>query len=278
MKVVKKVVAVIVLASLIALALPVLSGCAGGQPQTIHGIIQEIDSAKGAMDIAVDKGEDVNLSLDATTEVWINGRQGDLTYLEPGLCTKVQTNGKSAEIIEVILAQLDGTIVKVENNQLTLQPLDSSQQLTLRVKPFSIVHQDDADSSLNDLRLGRIAKVYFCTASGTAYEVNEMPEGYTVQKTPEGSRLDGVVTRFRLDQLNVKAIGGLERGIWLDENTKIIFEDGSPATKDDIVYWDWVTVYYNPSTVIASLVEIRPNSLIRKYGPINQYTPAGGGH
>ena len=63
----------------------------------------------------------------------------------------------------------------------------------------------------------------------------------------------------------------------MDENTKIIFEDGSPATKDDIVYWDWVTVYYNPSTVIASLVEIRPNSLMRKYGPINQYTLDGDG-
>jgi hypothetical protein len=267
--------AVIIQAALIVLALPILSGCAGGQARTIQGIIQEIDLTKGAMAIRVDKGENVNLLLNTATEIQINGRQVDVTYLEPGLSTKVQAKGKSADLIEVDLAQLDATIVKVDNNQLTLQPLSSSQQLTLKVKPFSIVHQNDADASLKDLSSGRVAEVYFCTASGTVYEVNEMPEGYAVEEEPDGSRLEGVVTRFRLNQLNVTAIGGLERGIWLDENTKIVFQDGTPATKEDIVYWDWVTVYYNPSTVVANQVKIRPDSRIREYGSLNQYSPDG---
>jgi hypothetical protein len=269
----KKIVAVIALMVLVALAFPAFAGCAGGQARTVQGIIQEIDAGKGVMAIRVDNGENASLRLDAGAEVRLNGRQVDSTYLEPGLSVKVQAEGKSAEIIEINLAELDGTIVNLDNDQLVLQPLDSMQQLTLNVKPYSIISQNDADSSLNDLKPGRIAKVYFCTASGTAYEVNQMPEDYTVEEAPEGSRIDGVVTRYRLDQLNVTAIGGLERGIWLDENTEIVFEDGSPATREDIVYWDWVTVYYNPTSVIASLVKIRPDSLIRKYGPLNQYTP-----
>ncbi len=250
-----------------ALALPLAAGCA--KTQTVQGIIQTLDLSSGAFSVRVTTGEYVDLVLDRVTRIDINGRQVTPNYLEPGLAAQVQARGKTATLIEVNLAQAYATIVAAADDKLTVQPADAAQPLTLKLKPFSRVSGGGDDGSARDLVPGRIALVYFCTATGTAYEVDQKPAGYQVPRVQTGTRIEGVVTRYRLDQVNIVAVGGLARGIWLDDKTELVYQDGTPATREDIYVWDWVTLYYDPKTVIASYIEIRPDSQIREKGPIN---------
>ena len=75
--------------------------------------------------------------------------------------------------------------------------------------------------------------------------------------------MEGVVSKYRLKELTVTPIGGVDRKVLVGEATKIAFEDGSPATKDDIYYWDWVIVHFDPKTGTAFDIAIRPVSSIR---------------
>ena len=153
-----------------------LTGCGGSKATTVQGIVQLVDLANNVLTVRVDAGNSAAFKLGPATAVKLNERQVDSSYLEPGLSVTAQVNGNAAGLIEIDLAQMEATIVSVDSGRLVLQAPASSQQVTLNSKPFTIVRQNSIDVPLNALNPGRIAQVSFCTASGTAYEVYEMPE------------------------------------------------------------------------------------------------------
>jgi hypothetical protein len=244
-------------------AMLLLAGCGGAKVATVQGIIQALDTTKNVMIVRLDSGTSATLILQSSTQVKIGDRVVSLSYLEPGVSVAAQARGKVAELIEIDLAELEATIVAANSAQLVLQPYDSSQRLTLKTRSFSVVRRNNAEVSLSELVPGRIARVSFCTASGTVYDVQEMPEDYTRTVVPEGVLLEGVVTKHRLNEVTVTPIGGVDRKIFVHEATRIVFQDGSQAVNDDILYWDWVTAYMDPVTHAASRIVIRPDSSLR---------------
>jgi hypothetical protein len=251
------------LAVFLAVAPLTISGCSSPE-QTWQGIIQNINSADNTITIRMDAAEAKDFRLDPETEVLINGSLRNSAYLEPGLAVNVLINGKTAALIEVNLAGVDATLVSVSSEKVAIQPLGSNQMIQLRTRPFSVVRQLNKETTLDKLNLGRVVEVYYCTASSTAFEINEMPEDYTVDKPMEGSRIEGVVTRLRLSVLTVSPIGGLPRSVGIDNSTTIKFEDQSTADVNDIFIGDWVTVYFNRSTATATQVIIKPESAQRQ--------------
>jgi hypothetical protein len=228
------------------------------QIEMLQGIVQEVDLQQGAMIIKTSDGEPIKINLDSSSKVKTDSGYLETSCLEPGLLVKVDAEKRIARLVEVNLARLDGNIVSAGNDEIIFRPIDSTAQIKLKTRPFSIIREQDSIVSLSSLQSGRISRIYFNTVSSTVYEINQMAENYTVKKSPEGSYMEGDVWGVRAGILIINGSGGSQIKTPIDADTRIILRDKSPGTIQDVERGSRVRVYFSPITSIAKQIEINP--------------------
>ena len=178
---------------LVILITLVMSSCKADHSKILQGIVQSEDPDKKSFVVKTTDDKTFEILVNTDTRLDIKNTVVDSINFEPGLSVQVEMDGKYAKLVEVNLAKIYGIIMKVEYDELTLQPYGSSQKIELHTRLFSKILKAGSSLPLNLLTMGRIAEVYFNPVTKTAFQISEMPENYVVGESEEGSRTEGKV-------------------------------------------------------------------------------------
>jgi hypothetical protein len=233
------------------------ASCSSSLSGTIQGIVQGENPDRGSFSVRTSDGKNIEVFVNADTELDIKNTNVDSIIFEPGLAVQVDLEGQTAKLVEVDLAKVYGIIMRVEYSDLTLQPYGSSQKIELSTKIFSKIIKAGSPLPLNLLTMGRIAEVYFNPVTKTAFQITELPPDYVVREEEEGSRTGGNITDFKGGKLTIDTAGGIPAVILVDKTTRIIRADSSVGSLEDLKNGLKVNVEFNPFTSIAMTIEIQ---------------------
>jgi hypothetical protein len=238
----------------------------------VDGILQVVDGKSGLLVVETRDGQKKEYTLDGSSKV--STRLGPLsrTDLESGLSVQVETYGRIARTVIVTLAEVSGTIERVEGGEIALRPAGSNQLVKLQVKSFSVVHSGDAKVELGSIPPGGQARALYNPVSKSAYEIESLTANKPVASKQSEAlnlpKIEGVAASYRLEVLTLAGNGGKTFGVRIDQDTKIYLPDKSPGKLDDIIVAantlkksTWIEAYFRPVTktaVIVNIVKIEP--------------------
>ena len=235
-----------------------LFACSSGVTSPVQGFIQEVDAVKGTLTVESSSQELIEISYDTATGVRINNEPVDARCLEPGLRVYIETEGKEAKLIEINPAEILGTIVRTDNDGLTIQPRDSNQELVLKIRPHSIIRCQEDLALIEKLDPGRIAEVRFNPVTATAFTIKEMPDNFTFKGgAVGGDRTEGTIAEFKDGELTVDTAGGIPTKISVRDDTEIILSGGLAGTTGDLKPGAKVKAVFNPLNNHAYEIELQ---------------------
>jgi hypothetical protein len=166
---------IILLTAIILLA---TAACSSNSPRIITGTVKAVNYDTGEITVNSINGRLDMFSVGNSTRLLIPDTTLASIAFEPGLQVKAEVTGKIATTIQIDLVKIYGIIQDLSYNQFTLQPVNTTRQIQLSSKTFSVILKAGVPLPLNLLTLGQIAEVYYNPVTMTAFQIKEMPPDF----------------------------------------------------------------------------------------------------
>ncbi len=111
------------LAPLALLLLLAATACTPSEAELVEGILQNVDSVDGEITIVTKDGKTITMKIAVDAPVETEGASSALETLEPGTSVEVEVNedGQVVQRIEARQAKVEGVIVEIEGDEVTLE-------------------------------------------------------------------------------------------------------------------------------------------------------------
>ena len=233
------------LAVLLLLAL----ACTPADVELIQGILQDVDSANGEITIVTKDGKTVTLTISTDATVETEGASSAIETLEPGASIEVEVNddGRVAHHIRAHQAKLQGRIVGIEGNEVTIESRRGRTVMVLVTGVTRIELEDDFRGTLSDLRVGSEVEVKFDPDSRVAFKIDF---------DEEEAEIEGVVVALAGNEVTVETERGRRLTLIVGERTRIEFEDDFPGSLADLQVGAAIEAKFDPFTRDALKIEV----------------------
>jgi hypothetical protein len=161
-----------------AIILSATAACLSNGPRTITGTVKAVNYDTGEITVNSANGRADKFTVENSTMLIVPDTTLTSIVFEPGLQVKAEVTGKTATTIQVNLVKIYGIIQDLSYNQFTLQPINTTRQIQLSSKTFSVILKAGAPAPLNLLTMGQIAEVYYNPVTMTAFQIKEMPPDF----------------------------------------------------------------------------------------------------
>ena len=208
-----------------------------------------MDSANGEITIVTKDGKTITLTIATDATVETEGTTSTLDTLEPGMSIEVsvEDDGEHATKILAHESKVHGTVVKIEDDTVTIETKDGTE-VVVKVDDTTRIELDgDAAGSLSDIKVGDQVEVKFDPETEVAFKL---------ELEHEKNEVEGWVQNIDGDQLTIKTENGDEITVTVGENAKIELADDSHGTLADIVDDLKIEVDYDPVSMAAFKIEI----------------------
>lgn len=144
----------------------------------VSGTVAAVDPVAGTITITPTIGDPVTLTVDAGTEIEVNGEHGALGDVQPGMPVRAEYDtatllakeikagddfggdDEEDQYVEGIIAAVDVGAASV-----TVTPDGGGSDLVLTITSESEIEVNDHDGSIDDLQVGQAVKVKYLTSS-----------------------------------------------------------------------------------------------------------------
>ncbi len=236
------------LAPLMLLLLLASMACTIDQAQLVEGILQNVDSANGEITIVTKDGKTVTLTMSTEAPVDTNGTSSAIETLVPGASVAVEVNkdGKVANRIEARQSKVEGAILEINGNDVTLEAKDG-RKITVQVSGLSRIElAGDAPGTLADLQIGADVEIKFDPDSNVALKIDT--EG-------EEAEVDGVITTISGGEVTIETERGRKLVLVVGANTRIELDGISTGTLSDLLVGMEIDVNFDPATRTVFKIE-----------------------
>lgn len=224
-----------------------LLGCTDGA--LIEGILQNVDSANGEITIVTKDGKTITLTISTDAPVETEGASSAIETLEPGISIEVEVDddGLVAQLIRARQAKLQGRIVEIVGNEVTIEsPLGRTATVLVTVNT-RIDLEDDFPGTLPDLRVGSEVEVKFDPKSRVAFKIDF---------DEEEAEIEGVVVGIEGTEVTMETERGRRLTLIVGGRTRIEFDDDFPGTLADLQVGDEIDAKFDPFTRVALKIEV----------------------
>ena len=247
------------LAAFVALVLLAAIACDTAQVQLIEGVLQSVDSANGQITVVTKDGKTVTLTIATDAPVETEGAGSTLPgstlpptveTLEPGASITVEVNNdrQVAQRVKARQAKVEGVIVKVEGQQVTVES-ERGRQVTVTVTDrTSIELDDDFPGALADLRAGVEVKIKFDSESLLAFKIDT---------EEEEAEIKGIVVLVEGNEVTIETKRGRRLMLVVSDRTRIELEDDFPGTISDLQVGVEVETKFDPFNRTAFKIEVK---------------------
>ena len=234
---------------LMLLMLLAAMACAPSDIQLIEGILQNVDSVNGEITIVTKDGKTVTLTIATQAPIETEGASSALETLELGASLEVEVDGdgRVAQRIEVRQAKVEGVIVEIAGDEVTLES-DRGRRVTVRVTDRTRIElEDDFPGTLADLQVGAEVEVKFDPDSKVAFRIDA---------EEEEAEIEGVVVEVSGNEVTIETERGRKLTLVVGDRTRIELEDNFPGTIADLQVGAEVEAKFDPYTRTAYKIEI----------------------
>ena len=234
---------------LMLLMLLAAMACAPSDIQLIEGILQNVDSVNGEITIVTKDGKTVTLTIATQAPIETEGASSALETLELGASLEVEVDGdgRVAQRIEVRQAKVEGVIVEIAGDEVTLES-DRGRRVTVRVTDRTRIElEDDFPGTLADLQVGAEVEVKFDPDSKVAFRIDA---------EEEEAEIEGVVVEVSGNEVTIETERGRKLTLVVGDRTRIELEDNFPGTIADLRVGAEVEAKFDPYTRTAYKIEI----------------------
>jgi len=247
------------LAAFVALVLLAAIACDTAQVQLIEGVLQSVDSANGQITVVTKDGKTVTLTIATDAPVETEGAGSTLpgsTFpptvetLEPGASITVEVNDdrQVAQRVKARQAKVEGVIVKVEGQQVTVES-ERGRQVTVTVTDRTRIElDDDFPGALADLRAGVEVKIKFDSDSLLAFKIDT---------EEEEAEIKGIVVVVEGNEVTIETKRGRRLMLVVSDRTRIELEDDFPGTISDLQVGVEVKTKFDPFNRTAFKIEVK---------------------
>ena len=228
--------------------------CDLAKAELVEGILQNVDSASGEITIVTQDGKTVTLTLATEAPVETEGASSALETLEIGASVEVEVDedGSVAERIEARQSKVEGAIVEIEGDEVTLES-DRGRRVTVRVTDRTRIKlEDDFPGTLADLRVGAVVEVKFDPDSKVAFKIDA---------EEEEAEIEGVVVEVSADEVTIETERGRKLTLVVGDRTRVELEDDFPGTIADLQVGAEVEAKFDPFTRTAYKIEVEEDEL-----------------
>ena len=169
--------------------------------------------------------------------------------LEPGTAVTVEVSddGRVAQRVKARQSKVEGVIVKIEGQQVTVQS-ERGRQVTVNVDDRTRIElEDDFPGALADLRVGAEVKIKFDSDSLVAFKINT---------EEEEAEIEGVVVLVEGDEVTIETEQGRRLTLVVGDRTRIELEDDFPGRISDLQVGVEVETKFDPFTRRAFKIEL----------------------
>jgi hypothetical protein len=260
----------LILALVLAVARPGFADRAGAK---INGTIAAIDQSAGSLTVTAARGgASVTLTVDGRTVVTINGRRTSFTNLAVGNQVDVRYNA-STLVAQTIAARVhytppppspppcakaDGWISAVDPVQSTVSiaSRDGDSTVTVIVDASTVIERNDTTATLADLQVGDRAEAVYSPSTMIATKIEA--ESCTPPPPPPSlAEVHGSIASVDPDQnsVSIAAKDGNSTVTVIVDASTVIERNDTTATLADLQMGDRASACYDPSTMVAKLIE-----------------------
>ena len=238
----------ILLALFVALPLAAVA-CTSSEAELIEGILQNVDAVNGEITITTEDGKTVTLTIATDASVETEGESSALEALEAGASVEVEVDedGQVVQHIEARQAKVEGTIVEIEGNEVTLESKRGRRATVLVTDRTRIELEDNFPGTLADLRLGAEVHIKFDPDSRVAFKIDTKEEE---------AKIEGVVVEVDRDEVTVETERGRRLTLLVTDSTRIELEEDFPGTLADLQVGVELEAKFDPVTRRAFKVEV----------------------
>ena len=235
-------------ATLVAMLLLGAGACTGDAGEVLRGILQNVDSVNGQITIVTDDGRTVTLTIATDGTIETDGTDAAIEALAPGAVVEYELNdGELVQHLDVHQAQVEGVIVAVEGNQITVEN-ERGRQITVEVTGATRIElEEHFPGTIADLVVGLEVEIKFDPESLVAYKVD-------VEE--EEAEVEAIVVEVDGDALTIETERGRRLTVVVGLATRIELDDDIPGTIADLAVGTEMEVKFNPSTFQALRVEV----------------------
>lgn len=242
--------------TLVAVLLLVLTvACTPRQEELVEGVLQNVDSVNGEITIVTKDGKTVTLTIATEAPVETEGASSAIETLEPGASVEVEVNddGQIARRIKAHQAKVEGTIVGIEGNEVTLESERGRRVTVLVTERTRIELEDDFPGTVADLHIGLEVEIKFDPESRVAFKIDT---------EKEEAEIEGIVVRIEANEVTIETERGYRRTLVITDATRIELEDDFPGTIADLQVGVEVEAKFDPSTRLAFKIEVEEEKVV----------------
>lgn len=232
-----------------ASVLVVASACTPSEVKLVEGILQNVDSVNGEITIVTEDGRTITLTIATEAQVETEGATSALEALEPGVSVEVEVNddGQVAQHIKARLAKVEGVIVGIEGNEVTVESERGRRVTVLVTDRTRIELEEDFPGTLADLRVGAEVEVKFDPESRVAFKVDT---------EEEEAEIEGIIVQIDGNEVTIETERGHRRTLIVGDQTRIELEDDFPGIMADLQVGIEVEANFDPFTRLAFKIEV----------------------
>ena len=239
----------------LVLPLLVLGGlaCTNADLKLLEGVLGEVDSVNGQVTIVTADGRTVTLTIDTETSVETEQGSAALEALVPGAEVAITLNGEGAVVhkIKAHLAKVEGNIVNIEADQITIQG-EHGELVTLTVNEGTrFEFEDDVLGSLADLHVGMEAEVRYNPETSVALRI---------ETDQEDAEIEGAIVAIEGDQITIASENGRMITVIVGPGTRIKWDHQNPIGLDGLVEGLKVEAKFDSFTLQASKLEVEEDA------------------
>ncbi len=237
------------LAFVVVFVLAVASACTPSEAKLVEGILQNVDSVNGEITIVTEDGKTITLTIATGAQVETEGATSALETLEPGTSVEVEVNddGQVAQHIKARLAKVEGVIVGIEGNEVTVESERGRLVTVLVTDRTRIELEEDFPGTLADLRVGAEVEVKFDPESRVAFKVDA---------EEEEAEIEGIIVQIDGNEVTIETERGHRRTLIVGDQTRIELEDDFPGIMADLQVGIEVEAKFDPFTRLAFKIEV----------------------
>ncbi|MFQ5873027.1 MAG: DUF5666 domain-containing protein [Dehalococcoidia bacterium] len=232
-----------------ALTLLVAIACTPSEAALLKGILQNVDAVNGEITIVTKDGKTLTLTIATEAPVETDGASSALETLEPGTTVglELDEDGQVVRRIEARQAKVEGIIVRIEGNQITVETARDRTRTVTVTDRTRIELEDDFPGVLGDLGVGQQVEVKFDIESLVVFKIDT---------EEEEAEIEGVVVQLDGGQLTIETERGRRLTLAVGDRTRIEVEDDLPGTYADLQVGVEVEVKFDPFTRTAFKIEL----------------------
>ncbi|MGC8840226.1 MAG: DUF5666 domain-containing protein [Candidatus Sumerlaeaceae bacterium] len=234
----------------------------------IKGTLSGVDLTNSTITVTPNFGSPVTLNVTPATQIKRNGVAATLGDLVVGDRIEAKYDAATRNAIKIEakngtlpppprLIEVHGTIaaVDVATSSITVTPSSGGADVALTVTSLTVIKCDDRLLTLADIAVGASVEVKYNPTTLEAVKIELKDCGEDVE-----TEVKGTVTAVDAGANSVTVApknGAPLLTLSVDASTAIC-KNGLPATLADIQVGDCVEVHYDPNTLVALKIEVKP--------------------